>query len=209
MSKLIVLTGKTASGKDTIMAKLLARFPQFKRVVTTTSRTLRNGEANGVDYNFISKADFKQKAEKGDFIEWVEYGGNLYGTEKAQITDSLDQDLIWRIDPSRAGQIRQFIKNSFPPELAEDLLKRTLVIYLTVDDNVILDRLNKRGLTEEEIRKRMQEDREFWQEYQNCYDFVIENVPGRLDETVDQIAEVIQNHHSKASCHSRLDLEST
>lgn len=178
------------------MAKLLARFPQFKRVITTTSRTPRNGEVNGVDYNFISEPDFKQRSEKGDLIEWVEYGGNLYGTEKTQITCNLDKNLIWRIDPSRAGQIRQFIKDSCPPGLAQDLLKRTLVIYLTVDDSLILERLKKRGLTEEEIQKRMQEDKQFWQEYKDDYDFVVENIPGKLDETVDKIAKIIEDHAS-------------
>lgn len=196
MSSLIILTGKTASGKDTVMVKLLSRFPNFKRIVSTTSRIPREGERDGIDYNFISESDFRSKAEEGNFIEWVEYGGNLYGTEKNQIVDNLNQDLIWRIDPSRAGQIREFIKKSFDPDSAEILLKRVLVIYLTVDDSVVMQRLQERRLSGEEIEKRMQEDKKFWQEYQETYDFVIENVPGKLDETVDKIADIIENHNS-------------
>ena len=188
---LIVLTGKTASGKDTVMAKLLSRFPEFKRIVTTASRKKRHGEKDGVDYNFISEQDFKLKIDRQEFIEYVEYGGNLYGTEKIQIIKNLDHNLIWRIDPSRAGKIREFIKSAFDQKMSQDLLKRILVIYLTVDDAVVLERLKKRGLSSAEIEKRMQEDAKFWQEFKDNYDCVIENVSGKLGETVNQVCSLI------------------
>lgn len=191
---LIVLTGKTASGKDTVMAELLLRLPDFKRIITTTSRAPRYNEKDGVDYHFIPESDFRQKIGTGDFIEHVKYGGNLYGTEKAQITENLTQNFIWRIDPSRAGQMRKLIREAFDPDTAEDLLKRLLVIYLTVNDDVILGRLQRRGLTKEEISKRMQEDAKFWQEFKTSYDHVVENIPGKLDETVHKVISLIQKH---------------
>ncbi|OGE18884.1 hypothetical protein A3J19_00400 [Candidatus Daviesbacteria bacterium RIFCSPLOWO2_02_FULL_41_8] len=178
---LIILTGKTASGKDTVIAKLLSGLPGFKKVATTTSRALRAGEKKGVDYNFLSREDFKQKIEKGDFIEYVEYGGNFYGTEKNQLEGN---NLIWRIDPSRAGKIRELINSP------------VLVIYLTVPDSVVLERLRKRGFTEEDIEKRMKEDQKFWEEYKDRYDFVVENVPGQLDQAVDKIIGIVKNCHS-------------
>lgn len=179
MNKLIILTGKTASGKDTVMSKVLLRFPDLKRVVSSTSREQRQGEKNGTDYFFLNKEEFKQKIEKGDFIEYVEYGGNLYGTEKRELASG--HDLIWRIDPSRAGKIRDLIKD-----------KNILVIYLTVDDSVVLDRLAKRDFPQEEINHRMQEDQAFWEQYKDNYDFVVENVPGNLNETVDQVCNLIK-----------------
>jgi len=191
---LTVLTGKTASGKDTVMAKLLSRFPDFKRIITTTSRKQRLGEKDGMDYNFISEQDFKLKIKRQDFIEYVEYGGNLYGTEKAQIIKNLDHDLIWRIDPSRSSQIREFIRSAFDQGRAENLLKCILVIYLTVDDSVVLERLKKRGLSCAEIEKRMQEDADVWQEFKDNYDFVIENIPGKLAETVDKICNIVKTY---------------
>lgn len=182
---LLVLTGKTASGKDTVMGKILARFPDFKKVTTTTSRTPRDEEINGIDYNFISKEEFEQKIKNGDFIEYVNYGGNLYGTEKTQILDNLNSNLIWRIDPSMAGKIREFTKDF-----------KTLVIYLTVDDEVVLQRLKQRNLSPQEIERRMQEDKTFWQQYKDNYDFVVENIPGQLDQTVDKIINIVQNRLS-------------
>lgn len=186
MNKLIVLTGKTASGKDTIMMQLLSRIPYLKRVITTTSRVPRNGEKDRVDYFFLSREEFKQKIERGDFIEYVEYGGNFYGTEKNQLRDT-GSSLIWRIDPSRAGKIRELISSP------------VLVIYLTVPDSVVLERLDKRGLSKEEIEKRMREDTKLWQEYKDAYDFVVENVPGQLDETVDKIIEIISKNQLPTS----------
>ncbi len=176
---LLVLTGKTASGKDTVMVKLLERFPDFKKVITTTSRMLRIGEVSGADYNFISKENFKDKITQGDFEEYVEYGGNLYGTEKSQLISN--HNLIWRIDPSRAAQVRDLIKD-----------RKVLAIYLTVDNSVVLERLTERGLPQEEIDRRMQEDQDFWEKYKDSYDFVVENEPGKLDETVDKITQILK-----------------
>lgn len=191
MGQLIILTGKTAAGKDTVMLKLLQKLPEFKRIVTTTSRGIRPGEQDGKDYLFISEAEFRRKIDQGDFIEYVQYGGNFYGTQKPEITNNLDRNLIWRIDPSRAGQIRQFIKDSFEKPLADELLKKVLVIYLTIPDELVLERLHRRNLSSEEIQNRMREDDRFWREYKDAYDFVVENVDGRLDETVNKILEII------------------
>lgn len=188
---LIILTGKTASGKDTVMSSLLAHFPNLKRVVTTTSRQPRMGERSGIDYHFVSREIFLEKITKGEFIEHVEYGGNLYGTEKLQIADNLDKDLIWRIDPSRAGQIRQFIKSSLR-ERADQILKDLLVIYLMIDDSVSLQRLKIRGLSQDQIDKRLQEDQAYWDQYKDQYDFVINNVPGQLKQTMEQVIKLIE-----------------
>lgn len=191
MAQLIILTGKTAAGKDTVMLKLLQKLPGFKRVVTTTSRGIRPGEQDGKDYLFISEEEFKRKIDQDDFIEYVQYGGNFYGTQKAEITNNLNRNLIWRIDPSRAGQIRQFIKDSFDKHLSDELLKKLLVVYLTIPDELIRQRLKRRNLKTDEIQKRMQDDAKFWERYKDAYDFVVENVNGRLDETVNKILEII------------------
>lgn len=192
LNPLLILTGKTASGKDTVMYKLLDKFPNWQKIITTTSRLPRSGETNGIDYNFITEADFRKKIETGDFIEYVKYAGYLYGTEKDQILSNFNMGLIWRIDPSRAGEIKEFISSTFDKNLAQELLKRVLVIYLTVDDTVVLQRLQERGIKKEEIEARMSEDRKFWEDYKDQYDFVVENAPGKLDETIDKIVGIIQ-----------------
>lgn len=190
----IVLTGKTASGKDTIMRHLLSRFPQLKRIISTTSRSIRDGEKNGVDYKFITSNQFKEKINSGEFLEYVEYGGNFYGTEKTELEKSQQSDLIWRIDPSRAGEVREFIKRAYPEDQAEKLAQRVMVFYITTSDEVILERLKRRKLSGEEIEKRMSDDKKIWLENQNNYDFIIDNTSGKLDETIDKIISIITAH---------------
>lgn len=196
MSILLVLTGKTASGKDTIKSALLSKYPNLGKVITSTSRTLRFNEKEGVDYYFLTRDEFEAKINRGEFVEYVEYGGNLYGTYKTELEQALSSDFVWKIDPSRAGEVRNFIKRSYPKQLAENLIQKVLVIYISVSDEVILERLKKRGLPQAEIQKRMADDKRIWQQYQNSYDFVVENIPGKLDETLDKVEQILENHHS-------------
>ena len=175
---LLILTGKTASGKDTIIAKILEKYPNFKKVLTTTTRFPREGEKEGVDYSFISRLDFERKIKNEQFLEYVEYGGNFYGSEKFRINPK--EDLIWKIDPSMAGKAKQVF-----PECT--------VIYITVEDAVVLKRLAQRGLGKNEINKRMQEDQKFWDQFKDSYDYVVENVEGKLAETVSEICQIIDN----------------
>lgn len=177
---IIILTGKTASGKDTIQFELLRKYPNLKRVITTTSRVPRKGEENGIAYHFISEESFRQKISNEDFLEHVSYGGNLYGTEKKGLEKIRQQDLIWRIDPSMAGK-------------AKALFPESLIIYITVDDKTVLARLKKRGLPTEEIEKRLQDDQKFWDLYHDKYDYIVENIPGKLSQTLDQIYQIIES----------------
>ena len=180
---LIVLTGKTASGKDTIKDALLLRYPNLKRVITTTSRPLREGEKDGVEYRFLSREQFHKGIHDGLFIEYVEYGGNLYGTQKKDIESYISSDLLWKIDPSFAGKVRTLFKD-----------KKIMVIYINCPEDVILQRLRERNLPEEEIESRMADDEAFFQEFREKYDYVIENEPGNLKEAVDKIVSIIENH---------------
>jgi|SRR3989344_5810666 len=179
---LIVLTGPTASGKDTIMRNLLKRFPKLQKIITTTSRKIRSGEQNGLDYYFISEEEFRQKIDQGEFIEHVKYGDNFYGTEKKFIDASQGKDIIWRIDPSRAGQIRELIKS-----------RDILVIYISISEKESRERLKQRHLSNEEIEKRLIQDKKDWEEYKDKYDFVVENPQGKLNETVDKILQIVEN----------------
>ncbi len=190
---LLILTGKTASGKDTIKARLLEKYPNFKKVVTTTSRLPRPGESNGVDYYFLTRQEFEEKVAQEEFAEYVEYGGNLYGTFKKELEQALNEDILWRIDPSRAGEARDFIKRAFPEDIVLELIKRVVVVYINAPDDIILERLQKRGLAQEEIDKRMADDKWIWEKYQNSYDFVVENVENELGSTLDKITKIIEN----------------
>lgn len=193
---LIVLTGKTASGKDTIKDILLSKYPNLKTVITTTSRAPRSGEIDGVNHHFLTKEQFQKAIDESKFIEYVEYGRNFYGTQKKDLKDHLNGALLWRIDPSRAGEIRQFLKRAFPSQVADKLIKNLKVIYITVSDDVVLERLRERGLAEDEIQNRMADDAATWEENEKNYDYVVENIPGKLDETIDKVVQILNNSYS-------------
>lgn len=188
----LILTGKTASGKDTIKFQLLKNYPNLKKVLTTTSRAPRDGEQKEVDYHFLSREEFEDKIRSDEFAEYVEYGGNLYGTYKKELEQALNSDILWKIDPSRAGEAREFIKRAFPNPLADELNEKLKVIYINTQDEVVLERLQKRGLNPGEIEKRMADDKRIWAEYGQNYDFVVENTPGKLEETLKKVTQIIE-----------------
>jgi len=81
----IVVTGASGAGKTTIVEAFLKETPEAARLVTNTSRTPRPGEVDGRDYNFLSREDFIARRERGEFLEWAETYGNLYGSSRIEL----------------------------------------------------------------------------------------------------------------------------
>ena len=108
----IVVSAPSGAGKSSICDGLLKAFPEIKFSVSYTSRLPRPGEVDGRDYHFISRQEFQKKIKKGEFIEWVENYGNLYGSSRRYLED-LDKnsgDLLLDIEPRGAKKIRQEFK---------------------------------------------------------------------------------------------------
>ncbi|MFA7449880.1 MAG: guanylate kinase, partial [Bacilli bacterium] len=103
---MIVLMGASASGK-TEVAKMLGKIFAMKKVVTHTTRNMRPGEQNGVDYHFVSKEEFLKLEQNGHFVETVEYNENFYGTSKAEI----DTNKVLIIEPNGLKPIKALKDN--------------------------------------------------------------------------------------------------
>ena len=84
----IVISGPSGSGKSTVINALCKVDETLQLSVSATTRTPRRGEVDGVDYHFLSKAEFEGHIRQGSFLEWAEYGDNLYGTLKSEIAGS-------------------------------------------------------------------------------------------------------------------------
>ena len=110
---LLVLSAPSGTGKTTVVQKLIERLPNVRRSRSYTSRLPRSGERNGVDYNFVDEAHFRQMVSEGAFIEWADVFGNLYGTSAADTEAYLNagQDVVLVIDVQGARQVRQRITN--------------------------------------------------------------------------------------------------
>jgi len=106
---LMVVSAPSGAGKTSICREILRRFPNIRFSVSCTTRPPRPGEINGRDYEFISAAEFRERMVRGEFVEWVENYGYLYGTSKKTMGTFLSQgyDLILDIEPRGAKAIRE------------------------------------------------------------------------------------------------------
>lgn len=175
---LIILTGPASSGKDTIMRALLQKYPDMRRVISTTTRPKRQGEIEAKDYYFVSREQFEQMIKEGKFHEYVEFHGNLYGTTRDELEPlSRGQNLIWRVEMSRASKV-----------------KDGLVLYIDVPDwQILRDRMRKRGMSDEEIKDRLTQDKADFAKYGSSFQNIVYNEEGKLEETLQKIFILIES----------------
>lgn len=126
----LVLSSPSGGGKTTIARTLLAAREDLGYSVSATTRAPRPGEKDGKDYFFVGREEFQRKAKAGEFAEWAEYGGQLYGTLKAQVEGLLaaGRHAVLDIEIQGARAIRKLYPDSvlvfIVPPSAEELLKR-------------------------------------------------------------------------------------
>jgi guanylate kinase len=162
---LYIVSAPSGSGKTTLLQHLLRSFNELKFSVSHTTRQARNGEHHGVDYFFTDRDAFQKMADRGDFLEWAEFNGQLYGTARGFVEDHLraGRDVILDIDVQGARQVKSKILEAvaifvLPPSFAE--LERRLKERRLESDDVIRRRL--------EIAKR---EIQFYRDY----DYIIIN----------------------------------
>ena len=105
---LFVVSAPSGTGKTTVVERLVQIFPDLGMSRSYTSRAMRAGEKDGVDYNFITRERFEAMIEEDAFLEWADVFGNLYGTGKAETERELvgGRDLVLVIDVQGARQVR-------------------------------------------------------------------------------------------------------
>ncbi len=106
---LLILAGPAGSGKTTLCDRLVDENDRVERVVTCTTRTPREGETDGLDYYFLSDAQFDAKVESGEFLEWARVHTYRYGTLKSTIETKLEDavDLVMNIDVQGVASIQE------------------------------------------------------------------------------------------------------
>ena len=146
---IMCVVGAAASGKTTLIAKLRAEFPSdTRRVVTVTSRSMRPGEVEGESYFFVSRSEFEKRVAAGEFFEWEETHGNLYGTLRQSIEQVLESggDMVLDIDIRGACSFR----NAWPQRVVT-------VLVVPPSGEELVQRLKNRGaISPQELTKRIE-----------------------------------------------------
>lgn len=177
---MIVLCGKTSSGKDSIMKELINI--GMERVVTYTTRPMRDGEENGKSYWFMPELHFKKLVDEGFFLETTSYkvaNGHTwyYGTPIDGLTDK--KAII--MNPDGVKVIKQH------PEL------NPIVFYVSAPDEVLKERLKLRGDNEDEAARRMETDKKDFEDIEKYMDFEVINVNCTPEESANLIYDTYQN----------------
>lgn len=123
---LIVISGPSGSGKDSVLAVVRKEVRDLEYSVSSTTRSPREGEVDGVHYFFLTREEFLARKEAGEFLETAEFCGNLYGTPRSFVEEKLDlgEDVIMDIEIIGADQVRSAMPDAvaiflMPPSLAE------------------------------------------------------------------------------------------
>jgi guanylate kinase len=146
LAKVFVITGPSGVGKGTLIRTLMERVSELELSVSATTRRPRPGEAHGVDYHFLSDAEFERRVAAGEFVEHAWYSGRRYGTLRSELESKLagGHAVVLEIEVQGARQIREAMPEAVqifiaPP--SEEALRARLVGRGTDDPEQIAARL--------------------------------------------------------------------
>ena len=175
-----MITGPSGVGKGTLIRGLCERIPELELSVSATTRPPRAGERDGVDYHFLSDAEFDRLLAEGAFVEHASYAGNRYGTLRSELEQRLERGVpvVLEIEVQGARQVREAVPGATtvfiaPPSL--DALRARLVGRGTDTPGQVDSRLETAG---GEIKSRAE------------FGYVVVN--DRLERAIDELAEVVR-----------------
>lgn len=179
---MIILIGKTASGKTLIKEELIRR--GYSGIITYTSRPMRNSEKQDSTYHFISEEEFKQKIANDFFAEYKTYdtvfGKRYYGSALEDL-ENADEKSIIILTPDGYRDV------------VDKLSKKPTSIYIYANNSTIKKRLKKRGDNKEEAQRRIEHDNEDFKDVENMVDKIVYNNDGTdINDVVDKILKYLE-----------------
>ncbi len=186
---LVVISGPSGVGKDTLLQRLKDHGYDFAFVVTMTTRLRREAEVEGKDYYFVSMAQFTQMIEAGEFLEYSNVYGDYKGIPKAQVRRAWDsgKDVLMRIDVQGAAKVRAIVPDAvtifLAPESEEELVRRLI---------------ERHTETPQALQRRLQTA----QQEMTClceFDYVVVNPANQIDKAVDQIISIMSAEHCRVN----------
>lgn len=139
---IVVISGPSGCGKSSLVNKILTEYDDIYFSISTTTRTMREGEAEGVNYHYISKEEFRNEIDEGMFLEWAEVHGNYYGTSLRPVEKALSEGklVIFDIDVQGHAIVKARYENIM-----------TSLFITTPDQATLRARLEGRGTDSQEI----------------------------------------------------------
>ena len=193
---LLVIAGPAGSGKSTLCDRLVEEVPEFERVVTTTTRAPRAGEAHGVHYHFFSPAEFEARVVADEFLEWAwVHGKRRYGTLKSSVLEPLarGQNLVMSIDVQGVESLRRIAR-------ADAGLHRAMTtVFIVVERERLIARMEARAKDDgAEIARRMATAEAELREAPK-FDFIIES--RTRDEDFAALLKILAEARKRAARH--------
>lgn len=174
---MLVMIGASASGKTEI-AKILIKKYGLTKLVTYTTRKMRKGEVDGIDYHFISIKEFERKKRKKEFLETAEYHNTFYGSPR----EGADEKKVIIVEPKGANSI---FKKGIP---------NTIFIYLETDQLIRRVRMLNRGDNLEDVETRFKEDKVHFRKSRFKHlDHIVNTSCLTLDELANKIFSLYIN----------------
>jgi len=185
---LVIISGPSGVGKDTIIEAMRRRTPPYPRhyVITVTTRARRPGEVDGVSYHFVSLEDYQRLRDADGLLEASEVHGNWYGTPRDQVRSALasGRDAILKIDVQGAHKVRQAVPDAL------------LVFVVPPSLEALEARLVGRSTESPADLERRRRDAAFELSRQADYDHVVVNETDLIDRTAEQIDAIIAAEHA-------------
>ena len=182
---LFIISAASGTGKTTLAERLVQILPNLCLSHSYTSRPARPNERDGVDYHFVSRDAFEAMITRGEFLEWADVFGNLYGTSAAD-TERLQasgQDVVLVIDVEGARQVRA------------SGVDHTAIFILPPSYDILESRLRGRSADSEEAMQRRLAAARAEVDCYRAYDYVVIN--DRLESTVVRLQEIIAAERSR------------
>ena len=184
--KIIVISGPSGVGKSTITAHVAEQLPEAYISVSATTRPKAEKEVDGQDYWYISREEFEERAKKGDFLEYAEVFGNLYGTLKEKVLETLSKGktIILEIDVQGGIQVKR---------LCQDV---TMIFIVPPTQKTLAERIRTRGRENDddaETRLEFADDEiaAAWEHYNHIV------INDDLQQAVQEVVQIIRDVQSK------------
>ena len=182
---MLILVGRTCSGKDKIARELINM--GYKKIVSYTTRPIRDEEKDGVDYKFILENEFLKLKEQGYFAETTSYnvekGETWHYGISIQDLKNATKDTIVILNPEGLRQVKEII--------GADVID----FYIEVQDEIIKERLKERGDNPKEAKRRLKADKKDFKGIENETNYIISNnYPETFERTVHQIDYIYKKH---------------